>query len=559
MSFEFFISRRLTKNNTQGKKVSRPIVRISIVSISLAIVVNLISVAIVTGFQNEVREKAMGFTAPLFVSKINPDQAEQKIRIFESEPIRYSSAMQTALKSEEGVNGVSPVLYRPTILQSKKFEDKVVLATGKDTTIVRQDIAGVLMKGVDETYNWAFIQTHLVQGKIPSIADRNALVLSQHVANNLNYKLGDTVLASFFTTNRAVKRDFVVVGIFDTGFGDYDQQLVFTTLGYLQEVSGLEFRVRAEIYPTLTRNGSLQIEAVANRDDQGVQFYWNGQFAGNKVEWEIGGPKEVELIALTKNEQGDLETDTLMLTFDWANDVKRVADLAVEGELPISYAASQFSIGPNQSSQLNVRTENPSYREGSFISGYELALIEINSLEEIANTIGERLKMKPDKFGNIMQVTSVKEAESDLFAWLDFLDVNVYIIITLMLLIGVINVGSAILVIIVVRTNFVGIMKAMGASDWSIRKVFIYETGFLIARGLLFGNIIGIALCFFQLKWKVFTLDPAVYYLDAVPIHFSWINLLMINGLTLLVCLLALVLPSIVVTRISPVKSIRFN
>ena len=167
--------------------------------------------------------------------------------------------------------------------------------------------------------------------------------------------------------------------------------------------------------------------------------------------------------------------------------------------------------------------------------------------------------MKPDKYGNLVQVTTVKEAESDLFAWLDFLDVNVYIIITLMLLIGVINVGSAILVIIIVRTNFVGIMKAMGASNWSIRKVFVYEAGYLIVKGLLAGNILGISLCFLQMKWKVFSLDPSVYYLDAIPIHFSWMNLLLINLLTIVVCLLALVIPSIVVTRITPVKSIRFN
>ncbi|MFM7683611.1 MAG: ABC transporter permease, partial [Bacteroidota bacterium] len=160
---------------------------------------------------------------------------------------------------------------------------------------------------------------------------------------------------------------------------------------------------------------------------------------------------------------------------------------------------------------------------------------------------------------NLVQVTTVKEAESDLFAWLDFLDVNVYIIITLMLLIGVINVGSAILVIIVVRANFVGIMKAMGASNWSIRKVFVYEAGYLIVKGLILGNVMGIGLCYLQMKWKVFSLDPSVYYLDAIPIHFSWMNLLLINLLTIVVCLLALVIPSIVVTRIAPIKSIRFN
>jgi len=558
VSFEFFISRRLTKNNTQGKKVSRPIVRVSIVSISLAIVVNLISIAIVTGFQNEVREKAMGFTAPLFVSKINPDQPEQKIRIFESEPIRYSRLMQETLKSHDGVTSTAPVLYRPSILQSKKFNDKVKLATGKDTTIIRQEIAGVLMKGVDETYNWSFIKQHLVKGEIPKKDKMNALILSEHIAKNLNYHVGDTVLASFFTSNRAVKRDFIVAGIFDTGFGDYDQQLVFTSLSYLQEVSGLQFSVRLEVYPTLAENGSLQLEAVANRSNQEVQYFWNGIPATDKVNWEIGGPAEVEVIARTKNEQGMLESDTLTLKFEWEG-LERISELATGGELPIEFSNGCFDIRTGKASWLTINTENASFAEGAMISGYEMGIADLNSMDLVAEKVGASLQMKPDIYGSIAQVTTVKEAESDLFAWLEFLDVNVYIIITLMLLIGIINVGSAILVIIVVRTNFVGIMKAMGASNWSIRKVFVYEAGYLIVKGLLIGNVVGVGLCFLQLKAKVFSLDPAVYYLDAVPINFSWWNLLWINSLTVAVCLLALVIPSLVVTRISPVKSIRFN
>ena len=557
MSFEFFISRRLSNNNTQGKKVSRPIVRISIVSISLAIVVNLIAVAIVTGFQNEVREKAMGFTAPLFVSKINPDQGELKIRIFESEPIPYSEAMASTLRNEEGVNGVSPVLYRPTILQSKKFEDKITLASGKDTTVVRQEIAGVLMKGVDETYDWTFLKQHMIAGEIPKQSEKNALVLSETVATNLNYKVGDTVLASFFTSNRAVKRDFVVKTIFNSGFGDYDQQLVFTSLNYLQEVSGLDFKVRLEVSPMLNADGSLQLEAITNKADDAVQFNWNGMTGSSKISWEVGGPREVELIARTQNEQGEIESDTLQLTFDWKS-IRRISELSSYSEIDIVFENNSFKIlGQNKS--LTIRCENPCYKEGAYISGYEIGLTDFSNLEGKAEQLRNQLQLKPDKYGNLVQVTTVKEAESDLFAWLDFLDVNVYIIITLMLLIGVINVGSAILVIIIVRTNFVGIMKAMGASNWSIRKVFVYEAGYLIVKGILVGNILGISLCFLQKKWKVFSLDPSVYYLDAIPIHFSWMNLLLINLLTIVVCLLALVIPSIVVTRITPVKSIRFN
>jgi lipoprotein-releasing system permease protein len=151
------------------------------------------------------------------------------------------------------------------------------------------------------------------------------------------------------------------------------------------------------------------------------------------------------------------------------------------------------------------------------------------------------------------------DTENDLFAWLSFLDYNVYIIIFLMLLIGVINVGSAMLVLIVVRTSLIGMLKAMGARDWSIRKLFLYQAAFLIGRGLLYGNIVGFSLCYIQLKFSVLTLDPVVYYLDKVPIEINLLSWLLVNLITFAVCMVSLIVPSYVVTKISPTKAIRFN
>ena len=133
------------------------------------------------------------------------------------------------------------------------------------------------------------------------------------------------------------------------------------------------------------------------------------------------------------------------------------------------------------------------------------------------------------------------------------------IIICLMLIIGIINVGSAMLVLIVVRTSFIGILKAMGATNWSIRKVFLYQAAYLILKGLIYGNLIGVSLCFIQAQFEVFTLDAKVYYIDKVPIELNLINWLLINIITFFVCVVSLVIPSFVVTRISPTKAIRFN
>ena len=167
--------------------------------------------------------------------------------------------------------------------------------------------------------------------------------------------------------------------------------------------------------------------------------------------------------------------------------------------------------------------------------------------------------MKPTKHNELLQIQNILDTEGDLFAWLSFLDYNVIIIVVLMLLIGIINVGSAMLVLIVVRTNFIGILKALGTTNWSIRKIFLIQAAYLILKGMLIGNLIGISLCLIQMQFGLFTLDPTIYYLDKVPVELTLIDWFLINFITFSVCILALIIPSYVVTRISPTKAIRFN
>ncbi len=128
-----------------------------------------------------------------------------------------------------------------------------------------------------------------------------------------------------------------------------------------------------------------------------------------------------------------------------------------------------------------------------------------------------------------------------------------------MLLIAIINIGSAMLVIIVVRTNFIGVLKSFGANNWSIRKIFLLQALFLMLRGIFFGNLIGLGLCYLQIKFEFFSLNPEVYYLNAVPIKLELSHWVMLNVGTIVICLLALLLPSYVVTKISPNRAIRFD
>lgn len=119
--------------------------------------------------------------------------------------------------------------------------------------------------------------------------------------------------------------------------------------------------------------------------------------------------------------------------------------------------------------------------------------------------------------------------------------------------------GSALLVMILLKTPMIGLLKSIGASSWSIRKIFLYQVSVLILKGMFWGNLIGVGLCFLQKYFQIIKLNPEVYYLNAVPIELNFFSILLINLLTLVVCVFAMIIPSYVITRISPSKSIRFN
>lgn len=146
-----------------------------------------------------------------------------------------------------------------------------------------------------------------------------------------------------------------------------------------------------------------------------------------------------------------------------------------------------------------------------------------------------------------------------IFNWLSLLDMNVWVIIILMIVVSGFTMISGLLIIILERTNMIGILKAIGASDFSIRKVFLYLSAFLIGQGMLWGNIIGLFLCFIQNKFHIIKLNPSVYYLSAVPIDMNVFYLILLNVGTLIVSLLMMIGPSYLVAKITPAKSIQFE
>lgn len=188
----------------------------------------------------------------------------------------------------------------------------------------------------------------------------------------------------------------------------------------------------------------------------------------------------------------------------------------------------------------------------NLIGGFEVIIDKYSDLERLDQFVY-------DNIGYDLHSVTIVDKNSDIFNWLELQDINVIIIIILMVLVAVINIISALLILILERTNMIGILKALGMPNWNVRKIFLYNALNLIVKGLIIGNIVGIGLCLLQLKFGFIKLPEESYYVSEVPIKLSLNSILVLNIGTLIVCFLMLILPSYVITKISPVKAIRFD
>jgi lipoprotein-releasing system permease protein len=193
------------------------------------------------------------------------------------------------------------------------------------------------------------------------------------------------------------------------------------------------------------------------------------------------------------------------------------------------------------------------------VSGFEILVDDFNRLDDQEKAVHQLLLRYTSQDSPVLQVVSVKEKYRNIFDWLNLLDMNVWIILALMVLVAGFNMVSGLLVIILERTQMIGILKAMGARNWSIRKVFLYFSVMLVAKALIWGNILGIGICLLQQYTHFIKLDPASYYLEYVPIHLTILHVVLLNAGTIIATFLMLILPSYFITRVSPEKTIRFE
>jgi len=414
LNTELFIVRRMIGSRREGRSFSRSILGIAIFGIALSLAVMIVAVAIITGFKKEISAKVTGFSAHIQIQNMDSNLS------YETAPVPGELESMAQIREIKGVKNVQAFAIKAGIIK-----------TG-------EEIHGAVLKGIDQSYDWSFIEKHLTQGKVFTVSDTvrsNSVVLSSSTSRLLKLGVGER-FTMYFIQDPPRARTFTISGIFNTSLEQFDQLYIFADIKQVQRLN------------------------------------------------------------------------------DWRN-----------GE----------------------------------VSGYEVLIDKMDDLPELTGAVREQVGFEFLADGSRLRVENIREKNTQIFDWLNLQDMNVIVLIILMLVVAGFNMISGLLILILERTNMIGILKALGTNNVSVRKIFMYQSAYLTLVGLLWGNLFGVLICLAQKYLGLISLDPTSYYLDTVPINLNPAHLIILNAGTMLITFLFLLIPSGIISRISPDKSIRFN
>lgn len=567
MNTIFYIAKKIYKGKGEDKKVSQPIVKIARLSIIIAMVVNIITLAVVTGFQDKVQSKVIGFGAHATIVKAG------ETSVFETAPVIYDKNIQKEVEAIQGVASVEPFAYKPALLQSDS-DTNYYSINGIDTFQVQQEIHGVVLKGVDSSYDWSFFKNHLLEGRVPNVKDSvsmDEIIVSEQIAQDLGLSIGHKVNI-FFVKAQPVKLRYTVTGIFNTGLQEFDNQIIVGDIRDVQKLNDWGVQTSIRVADTTTQDGQFIIYSETRGGNRNYRYNWGKGYTNNYG----------FTLCPTKDTVIHLIVSDYVNFIDGFGEKTAIPDTAylkirVEGshwnacypinETPLgefekdflNATGTKFSVSIKGGKKVFFEYIDGKGSQHNYIGGYEIRVKKFDALDATVSKIKSAIYFQDNAHQQHYRVRTIKQDHQPIFLWLDFLNLNVLIILVLMLLIGTINMSSGLLVLIITKTQLIGLLKALGTKNWSIRKLFLYQAFFIIFRGVIIGNIIGIGLCWLQYKWNIVPLNPEVYYLNTVPIELNFWPIFLLNMGTILLCIAALIIPSYVITKITPAKAIKFD
>ena len=404
MNISRFISNRISDTGTQSFTSS--VTKIAIISIAIGLAIMIVSFAILEGFRNEIQTKIFSFAAHLQVKKYDTNNS------FEGEPIS-TRLVESDLKSIPDIKNMQPYSFKTAIAKAG------------------DEVLGLILKGVDKSYDLGPMRSNLVAGKTISFSDTaasNDIMISQQIADKLKLNIGDKA-TFYFIQNPPRARRFTVTGIYKTGLEEFDQAYV---IGDMQHIRDL-----------------------------------------NK----------------------------------WADTLS---------------------------------------------GGYEIILKDFTKIDTVANVIF-------DKMHYDLQLEKITDQYAQLFDWMKLLKKNVIIFLVLIIFVATFNMVSTVFIMILERTNMIGLLKALGGTDRQIRSIFFFRGLSLALKGIFWGNVIALSFCFIQDRFKIIPLDPENYYMETVPINWNIPVFILLNVITLVLTMLSILIPTFMITRIRPVNAIKFD
>lgn len=421
MNISLFIARRLQLKGTKRDTSSSSTI-IAVTGVAIAIIVMVLTLAVVLGFKNQIREKVMGFDSQITINPAH-DYSLGKSEFSLSLNETLVNIIDSSLNTNEDSIHINLTIKQPGILKTNDA------------------FAGLMFKGIDCRNDLSFIKQNLVEGSLPNFevdSCKNSIIISSTTASDLKISLGDRINTYFFNDGNIRARKFVIAGIYNSNFSDYDKLIAFA--------------------PTPTLQRIAQLDSIS----------------GTSIE----------------------------------------------------------------------------------ISGLDYEMIQEKSVT-LQSAISDAVyKQQLDK---IYRVDNVLRSGAMYFNWLDLLDMNVVVILILMSCVAGITLVSCLFIIILERVNTIGLLKAIGASNYQVRMVFIYMAQRLVVRGMIIGNVISLFLVYLQNMFHLIPLDPEAYYLSFVPVEINWWHILALNIGVIIISSIILILPSHLVTKISPAQTMRYE
>lgn len=333
----------------------------------------------------------------------------------------------------------------------------------------------------------------------------------------------------------------------------YDLHPITVSDSLLNQLASYNHVVSAA--PFITKPGMIKTDSAF----QGIVLkgtdYWTF-FAQNIVEGVIPSqPQEVLLSRMTANRlQLHLNDDILCYFVDDTDVLARRFTIVGLYDTGFAQADELFVLSPLETARRLQRWEHNTY------SGVEILIDDIAKLEDVADEIYFATVNHLDEHGyNTYYVQTLVQLNPAIFGWLELLDMNVIVIIILMLLVAGFNIVSGLIILILDGVQLIGTLKALGADNRFVRRIFLTQAAMLIGKGVLWGNIIGLGIAAMQYFGHLIPLEATTYYVDTVPVSFAWSWLIVLNVLTIGISLLILLLPSMIISKISPAKVMHFE